>query len=74
MSCVLYASVVGSLMYGMVCTRLDIAQVRGALMLGPYNIIVALILLILYPIKSHYCYCVTLHYYCYVSPNYILTP
>ena len=29
MSCVLYASVVGSLMYAMVCTRIDISQAVG---------------------------------------------
>jgi len=31
MSCVPYASVVGSLMYAMVCTRLDIAHAMGVL-------------------------------------------
>jgi len=31
MSCVLYAGVVGSLMYAMVCTRLDISHAMGVL-------------------------------------------
>lgn len=44
------------------------------ILLGPYNTSVDSILLFFSPQKHTIVIDVPLHYYCYVSPNYILTP